>query len=98
MFRTRMLPGMPTTTHLVEFHHARRSEKSIELRICSATPDVPYGTDFRIQALVSFNELSNGKTCDVDIKIGINFLRQPFLVTKSTQNKSHGITITSAFF
>lgn len=84
LLRSRLLPGIPSKAHLVEFHKAAKNHDRIELKICGATPDIPYGKDFRIQAQIVFEALPGGEACKAEIRVGINFLREPFLITKST--------------
>jgi hypothetical protein len=92
---SRVLPNIPASTVIVENQHAERLPartrgNSIVIKTSTVSLDVPFGKDFRVQSIISFAEVPLLQCCKVNIQVGINFIKKPFLVSRKVEQQAVG--------
>lgn len=53
------MPGVPERARVIETQILFQNSELLELRSSSINPDVPYGTDFRVQTVIRFQDVTN---------------------------------------
>jgi len=73
------VPGIPPYTKLIECQQLTKAPDSCVLLTSASTPDVPYGTTFRLQAKISIAAV-NKDACKLQIGVGVHFIDKPWIL------------------